>query len=58
MFEESDIDCKIMGDRKYRNPEVPGYWFKLRGRLLTAFPTLGLNQTCAMFEMALVGYFL
>jgi hypothetical protein len=36
MFEKSDLDCKIMGCRISRNPAVPGYWFKLRGRIFPA----------------------
>jgi hypothetical protein len=53
-FEKSDLDCKIMGCRISRNPAVPGYWFKLRGRI---FPAQGLNQTFAMFEINSIGYF-
>ena len=51
MFKKSDLDCKIMGYRKSRNPAVPGYWFKLRGRI---FQALSLIQTSAMFEIIFI----
>jgi hypothetical protein len=48
---KSDLDCKITGYRKSRNPAVPGYWFKLRGRIIQ---NLSLIQTSAMFEIIFI----